>query len=143
LKTHFDKPGHFCYTFVLCIPLWQTWPFLLICSLLIWLYVNQLSYVQVQRRSLAPTLGSLFHDHLFSILFVFTGVFLVNYVLLSSAADESGNITLVSYQDGIELMNQVCSISVRLSGPLFYSLLLFWQQSNSENSMSPYPFSFF
>lgn len=98
--------------------------------------------MQVQRRSLAPTLGSLFHDHLFSILFVFTGVFLVNYVLLSSAADESGNITLVSYQDGIELMNQVRSISVSLSGPLFYSLLLFWQQSNSVNSMSPYPFAF-
>ncbi|XP_021301638.1 protein ETHYLENE-INSENSITIVE 2 isoform X2 [Sorghum bicolor] len=69
-------------------------------------YVHS-SVVQVQRRSLAPTLGSLFHDHLFSVLFVFTGVFLVNYVLLSSAADESSNITLVNYQDGIELMNQM------------------------------------
>ncbi|RLN15510.1 ethylene-insensitive protein 2-like isoform X1 [Panicum miliaceum] len=69
-------------------------------------YVHS-SMVQVQRRSPAPTLGSLFHDHLFSILFIFTGVFLVNYVLLSSAADESSNITLVSFQDGIELMNQI------------------------------------
>ena len=71
-----------------------------------------ISYVQVQRRSPAQTLGSLFHDHLFSILFIFTGVFLVNYVLLSSAADESSNITLVNFQDGIELMNQVCQNSV-------------------------------
>ena len=71
-----------------------------------------ISFVQVQRRSPAPTLGSLFHDHLFSILFIFTGVFLVNYVLLSSAADESSNITLVNFQDGIELMNQVCQNSV-------------------------------
>ncbi|PUZ37470.1 hypothetical protein GQ55_9G122200 [Panicum hallii var. hallii] len=69
-------------------------------------YVHS-SMVQVQRRSPAPTLGSLFHDHLFSILFIFTGVFLVNYVLLSSAADESSNITLVNFQDGIELMNQI------------------------------------
>jgi len=69
-------------------------------------YVHS-SVVQVQRRSPAQTLGSLFHDHLFSILFIFTGVFLVNYVLLSSAADESSNITLVNFQDGIELMNQI------------------------------------
>lgn len=87
--------------------------------------------MQVQRRSLAPTIGSLFHDHLFSILFIFTGVFLVNYVLLSSAEDESGNIILVNYQDGIELMNQVRPLSVSLLSPLCYCLLLFKQQSNS------------
>ncbi|KAF8681901.1 hypothetical protein HU200_045350 [Digitaria exilis] len=69
-------------------------------------YVHS-SVVQVQRRSPAPTFGSLFHDHLFSLLFIFTGVFLVNYVLLSSAADESSNITLRNFQDGIELMNQM------------------------------------
>ncbi|RLN43275.1 ethylene-insensitive protein 2-like isoform X1 [Panicum miliaceum] len=69
-------------------------------------YVHS-SAVQVQRRSPAPTLGSLFHDHLFSILFIFTGIFLVNYVLLSSAADESSKITPVNFQDGIELMNQI------------------------------------
>ncbi|CAL4935431.1 unnamed protein product [Urochloa decumbens] len=69
-------------------------------------YVHS-SVVQVQRRSPAPALGSLFHDHLFSLLFIFSGVFLVNYVLLSSAADESSNIILSSFQDGIELMNQM------------------------------------
>ncbi|CAN6281780.1 unnamed protein product [Urochloa humidicola] len=69
-------------------------------------YVHS-SVGQVQRRSPAPTLGSLFHDHLFSLLFIFSGVFLVNYVLLSSAADESSNIILSSFQDGIELMNQM------------------------------------
>jgi ethylene-insensitive protein 2 len=81
-------------------------------------YVHS-SMVQVQRRSPAPTLGSLFHDHLFSILFIFTGVFLVNYVLLSSAADESSNITLVNFQDGIELMNQKLQV---LKGYISYLL---------------------
>ncbi|TKV91882.1 hypothetical protein SEVIR_9G126651v4 [Setaria viridis] len=69
-------------------------------------YVHS-SVVQIQRRSPAPTLGSLFHDHLFSLLFIFTGVFLVNYILISLAADESTNIVLSSFQDGIELMNQM------------------------------------
>ncbi|KAM0923390.1 hypothetical protein ACQ4PT_005572 [Festuca glaucescens] len=57
-------------------------------------YVHS-SIVQVQRRFHA-TLGGLFHDHLFSILFTFTGVFLVNYVLLSSAASESSHNVLHS-----------------------------------------------
>ncbi|KAL6893711.1 hypothetical protein ACP4OV_007809 [Aristida adscensionis] len=68
-------------------------------------YVHS-SVVKVQRNSPVLTLGSLFHDHLFSILFIFSGIFLVNYVLLSSAADEFGNTMLISCQDAIELMKQ-------------------------------------
>lgn len=63
--------------------------------------------MQVQRRSHVLTLGALFHDHLFSILFVFTGVFLVNYLLLSSAAVESSNNTILTFHDVVELMNQM------------------------------------
>ncbi|KAL6637668.1 hypothetical protein ACP70R_025240 [Stipagrostis hirtigluma subsp. patula] len=70
-------------------------------------YVHS-SVVQVQRRSPLRTLGSLFHDHLFSILFIFAGVFLVNYILLSSAADEFSNTMLINCQDAIELMSQIC-----------------------------------
>jgi ethylene-insensitive protein 2 len=66
--------------------------------------------MQVQRRSHA-TLGGLFHDHLFSILFTFTGVFLVNYVLLSSAASESSHNVLHTFHDAVDLMNQVCETS--------------------------------
>lgn len=68
-------------------------------------YVHS-SVVQVQRRSVL-TLGGLFHDHLFSILFIFTGVFLVNYVLLSSAVVESSNTMILTFQDSVELMNQI------------------------------------
>ncbi|XP_066309251.1 protein ETHYLENE-INSENSITIVE 2-like [Miscanthus floridulus] len=67
----------------------------------------QISYVQVQRRSSVHTLGSLFHDHLFSILFIFTGIFLVNYILLSSAADESSDTLVMNFQDAMEVMHQV------------------------------------
>ncbi|PUZ37468.1 hypothetical protein GQ55_9G122000 [Panicum hallii var. hallii] len=65
------------------------------------------SFVQVQRRSSVLTLGSLFHDHLFSILFIFTGIFLVNYILLSSAADESSATMVMNFQDAMELMHQI------------------------------------
>jgi len=77
--------------------------FSLVCRILI-----QISYVQVQRRSSVHTLGSLFHDHLFSILFIFTGIFLVNYILLSSAADESSDTLVMNFQDAMEVMHQVC-----------------------------------
>nr|ADP02171.1 Nramp domain-containing protein [Triticum aestivum] len=62
---------------------------------------------QVQRRSHVLTLRTLFHDHLFSILFISTGVFLVNYVLLSSAASESSHNVIHSFHDAVDLMNQI------------------------------------
>ncbi|CAM0875294.1 unnamed protein product [Alopecurus aequalis] len=69
-------------------------------------YVHS-SFVQVQRRSNVLTLRALFHDHLFSILFTFTGVFLVNYVLLSSAASESSHHVIITFHDAVDLMNQI------------------------------------
>jgi ethylene-insensitive protein 2 len=66
-----------------------------------------MSYAQVQRRFPVLTLGSLFHDHLFSIVLSFSGIFLVNYILLSSAADESRNATVIHFQEAVQLMNQV------------------------------------
>ncbi|CAM0950650.1 unnamed protein product [Alopecurus aequalis] len=68
-------------------------------------YVHS-SFVQAQKRS-PVTLGALFHDHLVSILFIFSGVFLVNYVLISSAAVGSGDTLLLTFQDVVELMNQI------------------------------------
>ncbi|PNT74271.1 hypothetical protein BRADI_1g11650v3 [Brachypodium distachyon] len=69
-------------------------------------YVHS-SVVQVQRRSHVLTLGTMFQDHLFSILFIFTGVFLVNYVLMSSASVQSSNNTILTFHDAVELMNQI------------------------------------
>ncbi|KAF0907484.1 hypothetical protein E2562_017411 [Oryza meyeriana var. granulata] len=64
------------------------------------------SVVQGQKRS-AFAVGALFHDHLFSVLFIFTGIFLVNHVLMNSAAAESTNTLLLTFQDVVELMNQI------------------------------------
>ena len=74
-----------------------------------------LSCAQVQRRFQGHTLGSLFQDHFFSILFAFSGIFLVNYILLSSAADESKNTMVINFQDARQLMNQVCVTVLCLS----------------------------
>uniref|UniRef100_A0A453JC55 Ethylene-insensitive protein 2 n=1 Tax=Aegilops tauschii subsp. strangulata TaxID=200361 RepID=A0A453JC55_AEGTS len=73
-------------------------------------YVHS-SIVQVQRAHV-HTLGALFHDHLFSILFTFTGVFLVNYVLLSSAAAESSHNVIHTFHDAVELMNEIFTSSM-------------------------------
>lgn len=89
---------------------------------LVWCMLIQISYVQVQRRS-SHTLGSLFHDHLFSILFIFTGIYLVNYILLSSAADESSETVVMNFQDATELMHQVCISSFCLFAKSCYLLL--------------------
>ncbi|KAL6637672.1 hypothetical protein ACP70R_025244 [Stipagrostis hirtigluma subsp. patula] len=77
------------------------------CFSLLYLALIQIPYVQVQRRFPVLTLGSLFHDHLFSLLFIFSGVFLVNYVLLSSAAFKSKNAMAVNFEEAMELMNQI------------------------------------
>ncbi|XP_044378545.1 protein ETHYLENE-INSENSITIVE 2 isoform X1 [Triticum aestivum] len=78
-------------------------------------YVHS-SIVQVQRAHV-HTLGALFHDHLFSILFTFTGVFLVNYVLLSSAAAESSHNVIHTFHDAVELMNEVCESCLHSINP--------------------------
>ncbi|CAN6350171.1 unnamed protein product [Urochloa humidicola] len=81
------------------------------------------SVVQGQKRSAAVGLGVLFHDHLFSILFIFTGIFLVNYVLMSSAAAESTSTLLLTFQDVVELMNQI--FVSPLAPTIFLVVLLF------------------
>uniref|UniRef100_A0ACD5Y3T2 Uncharacterized protein n=1 Tax=Avena sativa TaxID=4498 RepID=A0ACD5Y3T2_AVESA len=82
-------------------------------------YVHS-SFVQAQKRS-PVTLGALFHDHLVSILFIFSGVFLVNYVLMSSAAVGSGDTLLLTFQDVVELMNQ---IFMNPAAPLVFLVVL-------------------
>lgn len=81
------------------------------------------SVVQGQKKSSAVGLGALFHDHLFSILFIFTGIFMVNYVLMNSAAAESTNTLLITFQDVVELMNQI--FVNPLAPTIFLVVLLF------------------
>ncbi|XP_023767815.1 ethylene-insensitive protein 2 [Lactuca sativa] len=53
--------------------------------------------------------GALCLDHLFAISGVFSGVFLVNYVLMNSAANVfySSGLDLLTFQDALSLMDQV------------------------------------
>lgn len=76
---------------------------------LVSMFANQIISFQGQKRS-AFAVGALFHDHLFSVLFIFTGIFLVNHVLMNSAAADSTNTLLLTFQDVVELMNQVSTI---------------------------------
>nr|QBR99574.1 ethylene insensitive 2 [x Oncidesa hybrid cultivar] len=65
--------------------------------------------IQQQGRQSNVALGALFHDHFFAILFVFTGIFLVNYVLITSAAAVFGNTDVVAlnFQDISLVMEQI------------------------------------
>ncbi|CAK9172806.1 unnamed protein product [Ilex paraguariensis] len=52
---------------------------------------------------------SLCHEHFFAILCIFSGIFLVNYVLMKSGANVfySTGLVLLTFQDAISLMDQV------------------------------------
>lgn len=65
--------------------------------------------MQQQERQSNVALGALFHDHFFAILFIFTGIFLVNYVLITSAAAVFGNTDVVAlnFQDVSLVMDQI------------------------------------
>ncbi|KAF5955236.1 hypothetical protein HYC85_008092 [Camellia sinensis] len=53
--------------------------------------------------------GLLCHDHFIAILSIFSGVFLVNYVLMNAAANlfYSTGLVLLTFQDALSLMDQV------------------------------------
>ncbi|PKU73272.1 protein ETHYLENE-INSENSITIVE 2 isoform X1 [Dendrobium catenatum] len=65
--------------------------------------------IQQQGRQSNVALGALFYDHFFAILFIFTGIFLVNYVLITSAAAVFGNTDVVAlnFQDISLVMEQI------------------------------------
>nr|AIO12155.1 ethylene insensitive 2 [Carica papaya] len=52
--------------------------------------------------------STLCHDHFFSILCVFSGIYLVNYVLMNAAANvfDSTGLVLLTFQDAMSLMEQ-------------------------------------
>ncbi|PKA56983.1 Ethylene-insensitive protein 2 [Apostasia shenzhenica] len=71
-------------------------------------YVHS-SIVQQQRRLSNVSTEALFHDHLFAIVFIFTAIFLVNYVLITSAAAVFGSADLLApnFQDLSSVMEQI------------------------------------
>lgn len=67
------------------------------------------SMVQQNQGSTQVSKGALCHDHLYAIACVFSGIFLVNYVLMNSAANVfySTGLDLLTFQDALSLMDQV------------------------------------
>ena len=55
---------------------------------------------------------TLYHDHFFAIFCIFSGIFLVNYVLMNSAANVfySTGLLLLTFQDALSLLDQVDSL---------------------------------
>ncbi|KAJ6835809.1 protein ETHYLENE-INSENSITIVE 2 isoform X1 [Iris pallida] len=85
------------------------------------------SIVKHQKRRANVAMGALFHDHFFAILFIFTGIFLVNYVLMNSAASLFGSIdTVFNFQDAAILMDQIFGSPVAPAA--FLLVLLFSSQ---------------
>ncbi|CAA7408877.1 unnamed protein product [Spirodela intermedia] len=72
------------------------------------------SAVQRQKRLLNVSVDALRHDHFFAVLFVFSGIFLVNYVLVNSAASVVNNsgIIVSTFQDAFLLLDQVFKVPI-------------------------------
>ncbi|KAJ0967605.1 hypothetical protein J5N97_024522 [Dioscorea zingiberensis] len=72
------------------------------------IYIQSL-LVQQQRRSTRASINSLINDQFFTMLFSFTGIFLVNYVLGSSAAVVFNNLglSMPTFPDDFLLMDQI------------------------------------
>ncbi|XP_027070986.1 ethylene-insensitive protein 2 [Coffea eugenioides] len=57
---------------------------------------------------------TLYHDHFFAIFCIFSGIFLVNYVLMNSAANVfySTGLLLLTFQDALSLLDQAFRSSI-------------------------------
>ncbi|KAJ8532840.1 hypothetical protein K7X08_015729 [Anisodus acutangulus] len=72
------------------------------------------SIVQQGKESTELSRGALCQDHFFAIVFVFSGIFLVNYAVMNSAANVSYStgLLLLTFQDALSLLDQVFRSSV-------------------------------
>ncbi|KAG6478930.1 protein ETHYLENE-INSENSITIVE 2-like isoform X1 [Zingiber officinale] len=86
--------------------------------------------VQQKKTFLNASMGALFHDHFFAIVFIFTSIFLVNYTLMSSAAVVfSRTNVMFSFQDVSLLMDQV--FRTPIAPVAIFLVLLFSSQITS------------
>ncbi|XP_074567711.1 protein ETHYLENE-INSENSITIVE 2-like isoform X2 [Curcuma longa] len=89
--------------------------------------------VQQKKTFLNASMGALFHDHFFAIIFIFTSIFLVNYTLMSSAAVVfSRTNVMFSFQDVSLLMDQV--FRTPIAPVAIFLVLLFSSQITSLTS---------
>ncbi|KAK6779558.1 hypothetical protein RDI58_021742 [Solanum bulbocastanum] len=72
------------------------------------------SIVQQGKESTELSRGALCQDHFFAIVFIFSGIFLVNYAAMNSAANVSYStgLLLLTFQDTLSLLDQVFRSSV-------------------------------
>ncbi|CAL5419919.1 unnamed protein product [Camellia sinensis] len=72
------------------------------------------SIVQQELGPLNVSKGLLCQDHFLAILCIFSGIFLVNYVLINAAANMfySTGLVLLTFQDALSLMDQVFRSSI-------------------------------
>ncbi|KAE8099602.1 hypothetical protein FH972_017571 [Carpinus fangiana] len=91
------------------------------------------SIVQQHQGSTNISKDALCHNHFVAILCVFSGIYLVNYVLMVSAANvfNSTGLVVLTFQDAISLMEQVFRIPI---APFAYLLVLFF--SNQITSLT-------
>ncbi|CAN1775848.1 Ethylene-insensitive protein 2 [Linum perenne] len=82
------------------------------------------SIVLHHQRSPNVSKSSLCYDNFIAILCIFSGIYLVNYVLMNSAANvfHSTGLVLVTFPDALSLMEQVFRSPV---APLFFVVILY------------------
>ncbi|KAL4376829.1 hypothetical protein GQ457_02G041600 [Hibiscus cannabinus] len=66
------------------------------------------SIVQQHQRPVNMSTSTLCHDHFFAIVCIFSGIFVVNYVLMNAASNVFYNagLVLVTFQDAVSLLEQ-------------------------------------
>lgn len=70
------------------------------------------SVVQKDKQSTDVPNGAFCHDHFWAVLCIFSGIFLVNYLLMNSAANVFYTTGLLNFQDALSLLDQVFRSSV-------------------------------
>ncbi|GMI65815.1 ENHANCED RESPONSE TO ABA3, CYTOKININ RESISTANT 1, ORESARA 2, ETHYLENE INSENSITIVE 2, ORESARA 3 [Hibiscus trionum] len=82
------------------------------------------SIVQQHQRPPNISTNTLCHDHFFAIVCVFSGLFLVNYVLMNAASNVfyDAGLVLVSFQDAMSLLEQAFRNGVL---PVIFMLVMF------------------
>ncbi|KAF5471817.1 hypothetical protein F2P56_008584 [Juglans regia] len=89
------------------------------------------SIVQQSQGSPNISKDAMCHNHFVAILCVFSGIYLVNYVLMISAANVFPGLVLLTFQDSMSLMEQVFRSPI---APFAYLLVLFF--SNQITSLN-------
>ncbi|KAG7960478.1 hypothetical protein I3843_10G125200 [Carya illinoinensis] len=94
------------------------------------------SIVQQSQGSPNISKDAMCHNHFVAILCVFSGIYLVNYVLMISAANVFSGLVLLTFQDSMSLMEQVWFVLIMLTATkIVFSILIDTDQINFLSSI--------